>query len=351
MPTIDLGSGIIRLKHTASPPPSGSALATAAQSLGSNQSAAMPISWPGGSGQYLDWQARWHWDATRGLGWLLCKTAGTTAPHLLFRYTAATHTWDLVFNAFETFGGGSGSGHGNDGSALDPATGDLYFLALYAERVSKWTGTGWTNATGNVMGPGYSANTDYPNSLCWHPNLYGAGDGGLITSFQTRLTAWRKSLGSGAGFTQIHTLPSKQDYGQAAYCPAFDGVVVTAGTSSRACHIITPGPTVTRIQDTPVTVSVAANIASNMSRIFATPTGTAAIFEYGGQRRVWQYVHSSQSWALQAWGSHPLSLPGSAEGAWPTAFISNLGIYWALRMANGGTSPPDSLIWRPPGVL
>lgn len=357
-------TGTVTVTHTASPPPAGSALATAAQSLGTNQSAAFPIptyaALPNITGRYYDWAARWMWDSVRNRGWWMTKTAESAGspPYKLFRYEGSTDTWTKPFDERAALGGGTGTGHCNDGGALDEATGDFYFLPLYAENVVKWNGSGWTVATGNVTA--YSptqANDSYPNALCWHPNLYGAGDGGLVTSFYYKLNAWRKSSGSAAHFVQLPAtptnpdLPSRQSYNQAVYCPAFDGVIMTAGTSSQACHLITPGPTVTRIQDTPVVVSVAANVTSNMSRLFATPTGTAAIFEYGGQRRVWQYVHSAQQWALQDGLTHPLSLPGSAEGAWPTAFISDLGIYWALRMVNGGNSPPDSLIWRPPGVL
>lgn len=349
-------TGTVTVTHTASPPPAGTALATAAQSIGTNSSASFPISWPGGSGAYLEWCTRFHWDRARGIGWLMCKTAGTTQPHLLFRYEEATNTWTLPFNAFAQMGGGSGSGHGNDNSALDQATGDFYFLALYAERVVKWNGAGWTNATGNMMGPGFSSNETGPNGLEWHPNLYGPGDGGLITSYgassNTRMTAWRKSDGPDAAFTAIYNLPSSARYSQGVYVEDLDAVFYTCGVGSRACYMVTPGPVVTRIQDTPVAVTAWTDPAdkTQMNRLFETPTGTAAIFEYGGAGRIWQYVHSSQSWALQT-STHPMSLGGSNPDAWPAAFIKNRGVYWALRQVSGGASPPNSLLYRPPGTL
>lgn len=350
--------GTVTLQNVPSPPAAGNNLATAAAALvpgsGASSYAAFNPSTLSVlvSADILDWCVRWHWDALNLRAWLMCKRAGTTGvPHKLFRYEASTDTFTKPYDAILTEGGASGSGHGYDNAALDPATGDFYFVPLSAENVLKWTGSSWVVATGNVTGGTGQAST--ARNITWHPNLYGVGDGGLVTARSSSVVrAWRKSTGSSGPWASIGSMPytSVADT-QGVYCTALDQAILSCGVTGLACLRVLSGPTVVRnVADFPVPCTANADQGdTNMSRLVQTPSGSVGILESSDAARVWRLNTSTFAWELQSF-THPMRTTSNTTSlsSWPTMFVSTYGVYWALREQNGGNSNPSSILWRPP---
>lgn len=345
------------LNAVVSPPPAGNDLATAAAALvpGSGATSYASFAIPtygtlsGLTGDGLDWNIRMHWDATNLYAYLMYKAANQTNAFRLVRYAAATNTWSIIHSGGFPVGGGTGTGHAYDSSALDPATGDYYYLPLYAENVIRWTGTTWVSATGNVTGGTGSASS--VRNVTWHPNLYGTGDGGLVSARSSAsVRAWRKSSGASGSWVAIGSMPySSVVDTQGVYCSGLDQAILSCGTTGLACLRVVPGTTPTVVRNgydlpTPCTANATGG-DPNMSRLIQTPSGSVAVLESASPQRVWRLNTSTFAWELQSF-SHPLR---NINASWPTAYVSTYGIYMAMRESNdSGTSLPSCLLWRPP---
>lgn len=338
------------------PPPTTTALGSAALALGAGQSAAFPIpSWgatgSGWNGAILAWCSRIHWDAVNRIGWLMCKEAQSTGDgkHKLIRYDEATNTITKVYDAVMTEGGGTGTGHGYDSAALDPVTGEFYFVQLYGDFAVVWTGSSWAKATGAVTNSGNPETSDGPFGFCWHPNLFGPGAKGMVEVRNTNVRGWRYSLGASSNFSALGSSGlSGLRYSSGVYCPALDAVIASQGESGQNTIIVRAGGAVSLsdVQAMPVYASAAVvtgNGDQKMNRLMPTPGGSACILESASPGKVWWLNPVTLRWVLQTW-THPLRL---SDSSWPAAFVGNHEIYWAWRQQNGGNSAPSSLIWRP----
>ena len=118
------------------------------------------------------------------------------------------------------------SAHIYGNSAIDPATGDLYYAIYGRKYLSKYTAA--TGAWGHLPSTISGAITSPANGLVWHPHLFGDNDGGCVFA-QGNTTAllygWRKSDDS---WTSIATTPrtSARTTGVGTYFAAINAVLI-----------------------------------------------------------------------------------------------------------------------------
>lgn len=357
---VKTATGNFTLNHVSSPPPAGNNLATAAAALeagsGAPSYAAFSPSTLGVlvANDIMDWCVRWHWDPTNLRAWLMCKRAGSTGtPHKLFRYDAAGDTLAKLYDDILTIGGGSGSGHGYDCGAINQATGDFYFVGLYAENVIRWNGSAWVVATGNISGGTSSSITTGPPGLVAHPHLFGTGLPGLVNIWSNRMRVYNRASGDSGAWAPVLNLPySNVRYSSGVYCEALNAVIMSGGDAGLGAFICYGGstPAASRMPfDLPIPcTSTATNGDTDMARMMPTPSGSVAIFESASPGRVWRLDKEGDlSWDIQPF-THNLRLNNSS---WPTMYASTYGLYWALREVNAGNSIPNSILWRPPATL
>lgn len=92
-------------------------------------------------------------------------------------YDEATDLWDIRPTPF------SGSGHGYDANAMDPATGMHYFAFWDDKKIKTWDGQAW-----GVL-PEHPLPANIAVSLSWFPDLKG-GKGGLVIVMGNGRMAW-----------------------------------------------------------------------------------------------------------------------------------------------------------------
>ena len=144
----------------------------------------------------IQWANRFHYDSARGRAHMLGKNASATGSQRSnCLYNSATNTWtSAVF-------GGNELGHVYESIAYDPAQSEVYSGTWAASTLKKWK---YGSALDSWIDPvaTYSAQftADTQPALCWHPNLFGPGDGGLLaikaSSATATLGAWRRSSGT-----------------------------------------------------------------------------------------------------------------------------------------------------------
>lgn len=175
-----------------------SRLADAAAELGVGQSRSFADTMnPHSVSLDIQWQpTTGYFDPTRGEIQYMGKPAtgqSTVFSHHI--YNEAANEWR---NTDPAAAGLSGTGHIWN-SAFDPQTGDYYHIHYQYEDVYRMTraSASWSvvarvpaaylGSSGNSPGP-------WPGTA-WHPNLFGAGDGGLIVRGNRGVIAWRKRTG------------------------------------------------------------------------------------------------------------------------------------------------------------
>lgn len=350
--------GTVTLQNVPSPPPADNALATAAAALiaGSGATSYASFAIPtygalsGLSGDGLDWNTRITWDSVRLKAHLIWKAANKDGEFKYVQYDAATNVWTKLHDGPIAAGGASESGHAYDNHTIDEVDGTFYYQPLGSENTVKWNGSAWEACTGNVTGGTGQASTPRQSTL--HPNLYGTGDPGLVTARgSSQVRAWRKSSGPSGSWNVIGSMVTvSTDHSQAVYSPALDSLIITSGVTDTNVVRVASGPTVTTsVQNLPVKCSANATASdTNMSRLVRTPSGTVAIFESASPYRVWRLNTSTLLWELQSY-THPLR---NINSSWPTAYVSNYGIYMALRESvSDGSAIPSCRLWRPPAGL
>jgi hypothetical protein len=332
-----------------------SALATAIAALSAGQSA----TFSGGTGSGIginqfEWQARFHYDAVNGVCQAMGKdAAGQTNTWIHRTYNIATNSWSTPnFSGW----GGNGTGHVYDNFTFDPATGDCYIVAgIGTNELQKYTRATntWSTVLSNVFQPGPPAGYIDPiNGVCWHPNLFGTGDGGVVMTAGTNgndagFVYWRKSTGAR---TQVNT---SIDAGNQQGCGVFfaninkaimGGQSSTSGGSNTANHVlITPNvaaggtPTAASVGTPPIKTGGDSHLASNFGSVHqhpGDPTRMLLLERIGSGRRVWQST-DGDAWTLKAY-THPFSITSGIT----IASLYPLGALWAINAST-------SVLWKP----
>lgn len=325
------------------------ALATACAALSAGQSASFApgtqhnMDSPSGAtaSQRLDWQARFFHDTTHGLVHLLGKSASSQGGSTDWRHRIYNIAENLWFNVDHNF---NRSGHIYASFDIDPATGNLYG-APGSDSTDLWrwqyaTQT-WSQIASNLAGSG-PANP--PHGCAWHPNLYGAGSGGLVTITQTSgsnnsLCYYRASNGAVERTYLAAALAGTNPQG--CYFPAIDGVVI-----GRATHaIVTPNsggtPSWANAGSPPIeTQGTASGVNCGVAMPHPNNSAKLLLLEKLGTSRYWTST-DGDSWTQV--GTHPF--PNSPDNPITLCSLgSGLGCVWGIGVTG---STLHSTLWQP----
>jgi hypothetical protein len=296
----------------------------------------------------IQWCNRFHVDVPHGRAHLLGKNAssqGGERSNCL--YNATTNTWSYAIYG----GGGSDLGHVYESFGYDPNAGVIYQGMWASNGVRRWSyGSALDSWTVPATTSSIHLTNDVQPAMGWHPNLFGAGDGGLLVIANTTgntaaLVAWRKSTNTWSTVAGTTHAVSGDYPGQgtvvymrgggfaiAAFHPANGGNTYTVAAGSGG----TIG-TVTQINDVPLLCGYGDG-ADNVGILLDDPAGSFAyILEKRGSHRVWKL--SGSSWILKGY-AHPLD-PGDIYYA--VASVYPHGVFWRKHHS---TSTPSRL-WRP----
>jgi hypothetical protein len=301
----------------------------------------------------IQWSNRFHVDVAHGRAHLLGKNASSQGSERSNNlYNIASNQWtSSVF-------GGDETGHVYESIGYDPARGELYTGQWNGGRTLKrWALnnplSSWSDpATSNFSD---SINTSTQPAVCWHPNLFGAGDGGILAlknegSTSGVVIAWRRSTNTWhtiAGTSFSGMSGSYIANGSIEYIAAGNYCIATfpPGQGGKTFRINggsggNPGAA-TQIANVPIHCGYVGQ--GNVGMLFDDPAGrdTAYILEKGGSNRVWKY--SGGGWVLKSY-KHPFpaGVPTS-ECRWVAATCRGLGVFWSQAQA---TNTP-SMLWRP----
>jgi hypothetical protein len=303
----------------------------------------------------IQWVNRFHYDHANGRAHLLGKNAssqGRQRSNCL--YDTAANRW--TFSIF----GGSEFGHVYESIAYNPAQGELWTGNWDRSRnLKRWTyGTSlssWVNpATSNFSAP---IDLDVQPSLCWHPNAFGRGDGGILAlhavddGSTVKVIAWRRQTNSWhevAGTTHTMrgdyrsrgaiTYVNGGDYCLASFPPSDNGRTfrIGAGTGGTLA-------TAAQVANVPVGCEWTDTGGGAVGILIDDPAGSPSpyIIEKGGTNRVWKY--NGSEWVLKSY-RHPFPDGSSTrEAHWAIASCQPLGVFWCKSRLLG----TGSRVWRP----
>lgn len=301
----------------------------------------------------VQWCNRFFYDHERGRAHMLGKNAssqGAERSHCL--YDANSNTW-----SYSVYGGNE-TGHIYESFAYDHKEGVPYYGQWSGQpsairfwqngtALNNWSSTStslWNFSSTNAVNP----------VLCWHPDLFGHDDGGLlairlISGTRVELVAWRRANNSWTAVPGSETNASggSPQYGAMVYVRAAGHVVVTFATGNT--FTVGAGSNgkparPNQIANPPIRCqSTGAN--GNIGILIEDPAGSSSpyILEKGGSNRVWRL--SNGQWQKRSY-THPLPT-GSAtrDTNWVVASMAPLGVFWAQD--NRQNTP--SVVWRPAG--
>lgn len=306
--------------------------------------------------QTIQWGNRFFYDHGRGIFIMAGKDAsagGGTGHRSTSIYTASSDSW-ATSGRFHI--DGVETGHIYESPAYDPADGTLYINQWGTEHFERWTvgsplDSGWTPTSSDPLGHWAQDAAPVNKAAAWHPNLFGAGDGGLVfpcnidQSPTMQVRAWRKLTDTYHGFSSTeHDSTSDTNSGSCVYVASGDYAIVTFGFGNT--YRIPAGSggalgTPTLLSNPPIICSYTNSGARGM--LFDDPAGVGGpyILEKCGTNRVWRFI--SNAWSLRGY-THPL--PGgsaTADASWYVASCSPLGVFVSYRRSGD----PPLRIWEP----
>jgi hypothetical protein len=302
------------------------------------------------NGNILNWQTRAHYDQERQLVRFMGKRqviSGTTdARHIV--YDELTHSWqasgDLGFPL---------TGHIYDAVGYDEDTGDFWNARYASDRVRRWVYGTALNAfidpatsdpnTGitSIMANGTTFTSSGTPTACWHPNMYGAGDHGLVVLCNEGAGVWRKNTNTWHVLVNYaSSTPGTLNRGVALYVKGLGASIITIGGDLKAWRI-DDGPVVTAISNTPQNFGHATTGAAVIDDPNEGPTCYALEKNITNQR-VWKLVGGS-SWVLQSF-THPFSSTDSDQINWVGTACYGLGVIWGLERDNNTIR---GTLWKP----
>jgi hypothetical protein len=231
------------------------------------------------------------------------------AIYQILTYDEASDTWSRQSTPY------SGSGHGYDGNALDPGTGDHYFTRYHDEIVHKYSGSSWSNL------PTLPYSATAAMGLAWFPELNN-GQGGLVHVGGSGRSAWF----NGSSWTAIPR-PS-QGWGSyhtfAEYNPVHKFVWLGGGNNNeRVTYKLDAQLNLTRFQDAPF------NLRPNVSVNSVDPISGKFIVRQNSDNSFWEFDPIADSWQeITGMANKPASLSGF------NAPITDHGVIMYLRHQN-----------------
>jgi len=334
------------------------ALAQVAASLspGSSSTSLGDTGLDSGDVNTIQWVNRFHYDHAKSRAHMLGKAA-SGGEVTNFLYNAASNTWSSGTYINET-------GHIYESIAYVPTAGELFTggwptLESPLDTLKKWTfGTplgSWTNPATSSLGR--PINTQTQPSICWHPNLFGSGDGGILAlsnqGLNCSVVAWRRS--NNQWYTVAGTSHGPIDGGYPS-----DGAIEYVRSGDYAIATVPPGRggntyrinagsggsigTAVAIADVPTECyGQLSDYSSAGGILIDDPLGLGGpyILEKKGSNRVWKYA--SGNWTLKSY-THPFPAGSSSTNtSWLVASVYPLGVFWAK--SNSINTP--SRLWQP----
>lgn len=308
-------------------------LSLAAAGLGAEESANFSSGPSWLSSEAVTWQtATIYYDADLQLVHAVGKSAGVTA-YSHFVYDEVSGEWgDNTISS-------SDNGHFWC-TAFDPSEGAYYFAWAGGDLINKYVpGVGWSEIED-------SPTSGYFAGIGWHPNLYGAGDGGLVVVANTITMAWRKSTGDWETI-QSGLQNAGSNGGSGAYDSVNDKVWVGTGDSVRAV-IVTAGSGGTvgspsTPSDPPLGVYGGGDTSSTNKVIPHPYTAGKLLLLASESNSVYESTDSGSSWSLASY-SHPFY--DAEDNQWTCGPIpgssTSYGVVWGLSSRG-----PWSKLWRP----
>ncbi len=226
-------------------------------------------------------------------------------------YSEASESW-------RTTGTNLGSGTGHIYSCgFDPDNGDYFFLdwgANYVRRFNRASNS-WSNTATNGNLPG---GQDWTAGMVYHPNLFGARDGGLIfcPTGSSSAQVWRRSTNSWSTLNGVSAQNGLNNGAQGIYIPGLDAAMI-AGFSGNVYRINAgSGGAIGSVenlgdQGTP-NIGWTSGPSSGAGKAVVDPNNSSRVLvlEFGGNSRVWASNNAGDSWSQV--GAHPF---GSMNGA------------------------------------
>lgn len=320
-----------------------STLAVACAGLSSNQSVSF-TNQSAMNGAALAWQAAFYHDAVNGRIHLTGKPANADAAWSYQYYNIATDSWVSGGSL-----GWSHSGHIYGNFTMDYDTGDLYqgvgsyYLGLHRYRLS----SGWDVISDMFIS---GRNNEIPNGGAFHPNLFGAGQPGVVYDNELDHNFWNKTTG-----VVTHTAHGGQLYGkkegEGVYWPAKDAVYVGSGdanspggTAGGYIAKIAPGPVVTQVANKP---PIRWHGGSHLD---GSGLGSIHVHPGNPDKLLLLETAGSRAWTttdMATWtqvGNHPFTVAPRVL----CSLRANLGCMWAVGRTDGGGEIQYSALWRPP---
>ena len=305
----------------------------------------------------ISWQTICWYDEARGeIQYMGAPQASFTTDHQHYIFDERTSTWRTTGQRLFPSIGHVWS------SAFDPATGDFYFKRMVDDTHVKWmrrsveAGRGaqnspWTQTSGH---PELAERPHQKSGMAWHPNLFGAGDGGLAILSNDRIIGWRKSTDT---WHDVWVFGDNQSYsftreGTGIYLPARDEVILGTGLGSRTLLYVSagsggnPGSAGPR-GDTPI--EVRGHSGSNSGAILLHPSVSSRILllENNTGSRVWTSDDDGASWTRPNW-SHPFGSMSGANGSNNVrCTVSSHGVVVGLTSRATSSASPTFRVWKP----
>lgn len=331
----------------------GSALANAANALSAGQSANFSggsPTWAHGSTS-LEWvSVTMYYDAVRKQAQVASQVhsaVGTDPEHYVF--SESTNTWGT-----KTSGSIPNFANHMWNTTFDWTRGEYYFNDAYGNTPWRYIpGTGWAQI---ASGPWASGTGDTPAGFGWHPNLFGAGDGGIVVVVYRTSYAWRRQTNTWTAALQTTQPYAGYNGGCGAYDASTDRVLVGTGNGSsggaRRLVRVAAGSggtvgAVTGLTTQPIEIT-ASGAGSNVGKMMAHPyTAGKLIILASNASTVWTSTDTGSTWTTA--GTHPFA-PGWAGGGDPTQWTcgaiprdgsGNYGVIWGLSPSG------QSMLWKP----
>ena len=340
-------------------PQAPSVLSNAAAALDFGEDSLVSTSFSTSVGNnYLNWICNFHYDPVRRKSWFMAQIAATSAPKH-YEYDEDTNIW----TGGSTVGlGPNQHTHVYDNPTYDHVTGTRYYIeGANSDTVWKWDIgdnllTGWTESA-------RSASLDIPSILAndtefwdtsegaseWHPNLFGANQGGLVIVCRRGVGAYNPRTDIYSVIIPNTTWTSGIDTPAALYCRGLDAVFVWNRQNDQTFKI-TDSTTYS-----PLTwpSNVAAGIGPDPTgggnaKPVDDPAEGATFYclEDNATRRVWKYNSGADTYDLQSF-SHPFqsSDAGSPEDFQIAAMYDHKTIMAIERTTSGDFA--RMRVWRP----
>lgn len=280
-----------------------------------------------------------HYDANRReIQYMGKSQSSQNGRYVHYIYSEESQSWRTTGTNL-----GSGTGHVYT-CAFDPDRGEFFFLDWGANRVRRYdrADDSWsdTPANGNLPG-GY----DWNSGMVYHPNLFGAGDGGLIfcPSFASNAQVWRRSTNSWSTLNGVSAQNGLNNGAQGIYIPGLDAAMI-AGFSGSAYRIDAgSGGTVGSVSDlgdqgTP-NIGWSSGRSSGGGKAVIDPNNPSRVLvlEFGGSSRVWASSNAGDSWSQV--GTHPFDSMNGANSNISYLSIPDYGVIVGLTSTISTSAP------------